>query len=171
MRKISAFVLFLLSLSVAAQKPKTTDVRLEIQPDPTGKALVNWSITNNTRLAVYVFDFFLWGPSPWNEQSGNRMVLGTAPSREEPSCPPNRVVPALLLVVGPGRTIHGDYLDSQLELAPKTNVSMRIAIFSDPYTVVEEEKRFGDSGCKHSPYDAIVREGTIVESNIVQLAN
>jgi hypothetical protein len=73
------------------------------------------------------------------------------------------------LVVAPGRTIHGDFIDSRLELAPKTNVSMRIAIFGDPYTVVEEAKKFFDSSCKHSPYDALVREGTIVESNTVQL--
>jgi hypothetical protein len=46
---------------------------------------------------------------------------------------------------------------------------MRIAIFNDPYKVVAESKRFYNSRCKHSPYDAIVREGTIVESNIVQL--
>jgi hypothetical protein len=169
MRKVIAVLLCLLSLSAAAQKPKATDVRFEIQPDPTGKVLVNWSITNNSKLAVYVYDFFLWGPGQWNEQSENRTVLGTAPSREEPTCPPNRVAPVLLLVVAPGRTIHGDFIDSRLELVPKTNVSMRIAIFSDPYTVVEKAKSFADSGCKHSPYDALVQEGTIVESNAVQL--
>ncbi len=169
MHKVIAALLCLLSLSAAAQKPKATDVRFEVQPDPTGKVLVNWSITNNSKLAVYVYDFFLWGPGQWNEQSKNRTVLGTAPSREEPSCPPNRVAPVLLLVVGPGRTIHGDFIDSRLVLVPKTNVSMRIAIFSDPYTVVEKAKSFAESGCKHSPYDALVQEGTIVESNAVQL--
>jgi len=171
MRKISAFVLFFLSLSIAAQKPNITDARIEIQPDPTGKALVNWSITNNTDFAIYVFDFFLWGPAPWNDQAGDVTILGTAPSQEQPSCPPNRVVPVLLLVIAPRRTIHGDFVDDRLTLGPKAKVGMRIAIFRDPYTVVEEQKQFLDSKCKHSPYDAIVREGTIVESNVVQLLN
>ncbi len=169
MSKVIAVLLCLFSLSAIAQKPKSSDVRLEIQPDPTGQVLVNWSITNNTKLAIFVYDFFLWGPSPWNEQSESRIVLGTAPSREDPSCPPNRVVPVLLLVIAPGRTIHGDFTDRELKLAPKTSVSMRIAIFNDPYSVVEEAKRFLNSNGKHSPYDALVREGTIVESNLVQL--
>lgn len=170
MSKVIAVLLCLFSLSAIAQKPKSSDVSLEIKPDPTGQVLVNWSITNNTKLAVFVYDFFLWGPSPWNEQTENRIVLGTAPSREDPSCPPNRVVPVLLLVIAPGRTIHGDFVDSELKLAPKTSVSMRVAIFNNPYSVVEEAKRFFNSNCKHSPYDALVREGTIVESNTVQLS-
>jgi hypothetical protein len=78
MHKAIAVLLCLLSLSAAAQKPQATDVRFEIQPDPTGKVLVNWSLTNNSKLAVYVYDFFLWGPGHWNEQSENRTVLGTA---------------------------------------------------------------------------------------------
>ena len=169
MRKTFAVLLCLLSLNVVAQKPKSTDVSLEIQPNSTGKALVNWSITNNTKLAIYVYDFFLWGPAEWDEVKGDVTILGTAPSREESTCPPNRVAPVLLLVIAPGRTIHGDFIDDRLKLGPKAKVAMRIAIFSDPYKVVEESKRFYESRCQHSPYDAIVREGTIVESNVVRL--
>jgi hypothetical protein len=169
MYKLIAVLLCLLPLSAVAQKPKAADVHLDIQPDPTGRALVNWSITNDSKLAVYVYDFFLWGLAPWDEINGNQAVIGTAPTREEATCPPNRFPPVLLLIVPPGRTIRGDFTDIDLKLAPKTNLSMRIAVFRDPYTVVEEAKRFADSGCKHSPYDALVREGTIVESNTVQL--
>src|SRR5579859_5900671 len=136
MHRVIAVLLCLLSLSGSAQKPKATDVSFEIQSDPTGTVLVKWSITNNSKLALYVYDFFLWGPGAWNEEKENRTVLGTAPSREEPSCPPYRVAPVLLLVVAPGRTIHGDFIDSQLKIVPKSIVSMRIAIFKDPYTVV-----------------------------------
>ena len=168
-RRVFAIFLCLSLLSAAAQKPKSTDVRLEIQPDSTSKALVTWSITNDTKLAVYVYDFFLWGPAEWNEEKGGVMILGTAPSREEGGCPPNRVAPVLLLVISPGRTIHGDFIDDRFKLAPKAKVAMRIAIFNDPFKVVEESKRFYGSRCQHSPYDAIVREGTIVESNVVQL--
>jgi hypothetical protein len=124
MCKVFAVLLCLLSMSAAAQKPKKTDVRLEIQPDPTGKTLVNWSITNNTKLEVYVFDFFLWGPAEWNEEKEDLTILGTAPSREEPGCP-NRVAPVLLLVIAPGRTIHGDFIDDRLKLAPKAKVAMQ----------------------------------------------
>jgi hypothetical protein len=169
MSRILVGIICFLSLSAGAQKPKATDVHLEIQPDPTGKALVNWSITNNSKLAVYVYDFFLWGPAKWDDVKGDVTILGTAPTQEEAICPPNRVAPFLLLVVFPGRTIHGDFIDDRLKLAPKAKVAMRIAIFSDPYRVVEESKRFYESRCEHSPYDAIVREGTSVESNVVQL--
>ncbi len=168
MRKVFPIFLYLLFLSAAAQKPEKTDVHLVAQPDFTGKALVKWSITNESKLAVYVYDVFLWGPGEWNEQEGDVTILGTTPSREEPGCP-NRVAPVLLLVIAPGRTIHGDFIDDRIKLAPKAKVVMRIAIFSNPYRVVEESKHFYESRCTHSPYDAIVREGTVVQSNVVQL--
>ena len=142
LHRMLAIVLCLPLLTATAQKPKSTDVRLEIQPDSTGKALVTWSITNDTKLAVYVYDFFLWGPAEWDEEKGGVTILGTEPSREEAGCPPNRVAPVLLLVIAPGRTIHGDFIDDRLKLAPQAKVAMRIAIFNDPYKVVEEWKRF-----------------------------
>jgi hypothetical protein len=169
MRKILAVLLCIFSFSALAQKPKAADVRLEIQPDPAGKALVNWSITNSSKLAVYVYDFFLWGPGEWNDQTGGVTILGTTPSTEEATCPPNRVAPVLLLVIAPGRTIQGNFVDDRLKLASQTKVAMRIAVFGDPYIVVEKAKTFANSNCKHSPYDALVQEGTIVESNTVQL--
>ena len=169
MYKMMVALLFLSGLSATAQKFKSDDVRLEIEPDPTGRALVNWSITNNSKLGMYVYDFFLWGPGEWNEQDEHLTVLGTAPSRETGGCAPNRVAPVLLLVVAPGRTIRGDFIDSELKLASKSYVSMRIAIFSDPYRVVEDTKRFVRDACKHNPYDAIVRDGTIVTSKPVQV--
>lgn len=171
MRVLVAVCLFLFSLGTLAQKLKPSDVSLKIQPDTTGKALVNWSIKNNTKFAVYVYDFWLWGPARWNDQRQDVTILGTAPSEEQHSCPPNRVVPVLLLPIFPGRTINGELADNLLKLAPRSKVAMRIAIFSDPYRVVEEQKRFLDSKCEHSPDDAIVREGTLVESNVLQLSN
>jgi hypothetical protein len=47
---------------------------------------------------------------------------------------------------------------------------MRIAVGADPYSVVEEAKRFMSSQCKHSPNDAIVRWGVLLESNAVSVA-
>jgi len=168
MHKAIAVLLCLLPLSGVAQKPNARDIQLTVQPDSTGKAIVNWSLTNNSKLAVYVYDFFLWGPGPWTEKDSNHIVLGTAPMKQEASCP-NRVAPVLLLVVAPGRTIHGDFVDDGLKPPPKVQVSMRIAVFDDPYTVVAEAKRFANSNCKHSPYDAIVTKGTLMESNSIRL--
>ncbi|WP_348261044.1 hypothetical protein P8935_14670 [Telmatobacter sp. DSM 110680] len=170
MRRLIAICLCVLPLSVAAQKPKPTDVQLQIQRTSTASAIVDWSITNNTKFAMYVYDFFLLGPAPWNDQEGDVSILGTAPMRQEKGCPPNRVVPVLLLALPPGRTIRGDFVDDRMNLDPKAKVAMRIAIFNDPYKVVEDAKRFLSSHCEHSPYDAIVLDGTIVQSNIVQLS-
>ena len=99
-----------------------------------------------------------------------KIVLSTTPTKEEATCPPNRFPPVLLLVVAPSRrTLHGDFVDSQLKVPAKADLSMRIAVRSDPYTVVAEAKRFADSNCKHSPYDAIVRWGTIIDSNTIHV--
>jgi len=59
--------------------------------------------------------------------------------------------------------------DDRLERLAGKAVSLRIAVGSDPYTVVDEAKQFFDSNCKHSPYDAIVRWGTIIESKTVKV--
>jgi hypothetical protein len=99
-----------------------------VKPDPSGKALLSWSITNNSKLAVYVYDFFLWGPTAWVERSDNRIMLSTPPTKEEATCPPNRFPPVLLLVVAPGRTIHGDFVDSRLKVPPNADLSMRVAV-------------------------------------------
>lgn len=169
MYKMIATLLCLLPLAGVAQKPNARDVQFEVKPDPSGKALLSWSITNNSKLAVYVYDFFLWGPTAWVERSDNRIVLSTTPTKEEATCPPNRFPPVLLLVVAPGRTIHGDFVDSQLKVPPNADLSMRIAVGDNPYTVVDEAKRFANSNCKHSPYDAIVRWGTIIDSNSIHV--
>jgi hypothetical protein len=167
--KLIVALLFLLSLQARAKKPNAQDVQLAIKADASGKSLVTWSITNNSKLAVYVYDFYLWGPTAWVERTGNRIVLSTAPTKEEATCPPNRFPPVLLLVIAPGRTIHGEFADSELKMPATADVSMRIAVGSDPYSVVAEAKRFADSNCKHSPYDAIVRWGTMIESNTIHV--
>jgi hypothetical protein len=102
------------------------------------------------------------------ENNAKHIVLGTAPTKQEATCP-NRVAPVLLLVVAPGRTIQGDFVDSELKLPSKAELSMRIAVFDNPYNVVAEAKRFANSNCKHSPYDAIVKWGTMIDSNVIHV--
>jgi hypothetical protein len=75
----------------------------------------------------------------------------------------------LLLVVAPGRTITGELRDDRIEKLVGKAASLTVAVGLDPYTVVDEAKRFFDSDCKHSPYDAIVRWATIVESKAVKV--
>lgn len=169
MYKVIATLLCFLPLAGVAQKPNAADVQFKVRPDQTGKALLAWSITNKSKAAIYVYDFFLWGPTPWVERGDERIMLSTTPTVEEATCPPNRFPPVLLLVIAPGRTIHGDFVDKELKVPSKANLSMRIAVGDDPYTVVTEAKHFADSNCKHSPYDAIVRWGTIIDSNSFQV--
>lgn len=141
-------------------------VSLEISRDVTqSDAQLHWKITNSLDVAVYVYDFYLWGPAYSLVRVGDRVRIDTSPVIEQRSCPPNRFPPVLLLVVGPRRTITGDFSDPEIKGLEGKQVSLRIAVGSDPYSVVAEAKRFMSSRCQHSPYDAIVRWGTIIESN------
>lgn len=143
-------------------------VHLEITKATQRDSLFHWKITNDLDTAVYAYDFYLWGPAYHVERSGNRLVIETTPISEEASCPPNRFPPVLLLVIGPHRTIEGDFSDSEIRETAGKIVTLRIAVGADPYSVVAEAKKFMSSGCTHNPYDAIVRWGTILESNTLQ---
>lgn len=145
-------------------------VSVEIEPPVLKGSLFHWKIKNSLDTAVYVYDFYLWGPAFQIETPDDRLVIDTAPVSEVRSCPPNRFPPVLLLVIAPGRTIEGDFADSEIKNAERKPVLIRIAVGSDPYSVVAEAKRFYyDGHCRHNPYDAIVRWGTILESNILEL--
>ena len=150
------------------RKVSQTAVSLEITRPVQQGALFNWKIANKSDVAVYVYDFYLWGPAYHFEEAGERVVIETTPVTERPGCPPNRFPPVLLLVIGPRRTIEGAFSDPDLNLKGKTT-SLRITVGENPYSVVEEAEQFAKSKCKHSPYDAIVRWGTIIESNTVRL--
>jgi hypothetical protein len=153
----------------AATKPKPNSVQLSITTASSKDAVIHWKVTNNNDLAVYVYDFFLWGPALSVEQSPDRTVFNTTPLTEQATCPPNRVAPVLLLVVAPGRTITGELQDERLKDLRGKGVALRVAVGLDPYSVVDETKRFFNSDCKHSPYDAIVRWGAIIESDAVKV--
>jgi hypothetical protein len=150
-------------------KPRPDSVNVAVTSAFSAEGALHWAITNHNDVAVFVYDFFLWGPAFSVDHSPEKTAFNTTPVVEQPSCPPTRVAPVLLLVVAPGRTITGELQDDRIgQLAGKA-VSITIAVGSDPYTVVDEAKRFFDSDCKHSPYDAIVRWGTIIESTKVKV--
>jgi hypothetical protein len=144
---------------------KISKVIVVAGPSRNKNAILHWKITNDSKLAVYVYDFYLLGPAYHVQKDAENVILDTTPVKEEPSCPPNRFPPVLLLV-GPGRTIEGDLVDSSIGDLQDKLISIRVAVGPDPYTVVAEAKRFYTSGgCRHNPYDAIVRWGTILKSN------
>ena len=145
-------------------KPRPETVALAITSASSTDANLHWAITNHNDMAVYVYDFYLWGPALSMDESQGRSIFSTTPTVEEPSCPPNRFAPVLLLVIGPGRTISGELQDERIKPLAGRTASLVIAVGSEPYTVAEEAKRFYNSNCKHSPNDAIVRWGTIIES-------
>jgi hypothetical protein len=157
------------ALSQKRPKPRPDSVSVAVTSTFSTDGALHWAITNHNEVAVYVYDFFLWGPALRVDRSPEKTTFNTTPVVEQPSCPPNRVAPVLLLVVAPGRTIAGELQDDRLEQLAGNAVSLTIAVGSDPYTVVDEARRFFDSNCKHSPYDAIVRWGTIIESKTVKV--
>jgi hypothetical protein len=164
---IALFSFMLIAEGASNSVPKR--VRVEIERPVQKGALFHWKITNDMDIGMYVYDFYLWGPAYHVERSGERVIIDTAPTSEQAACPPNRFPPVLLLPIGAHRAIEGDFSDSELNDVDGKLVSLRIAAGSDPYSVVEDAKRFMSSKCKHSPYDAIVRWGTVIESNIVRV--
>jgi hypothetical protein len=141
------------------------DIQLEISAPKEPDSLLDWKISNSGSLRVYVYDFYLWGPAFRLEKGAGTVRIETAPVREKPGCAPNRFPPVLLLGIEPGRSIRGDFKDTDIDLHPGDTVIFTIAVGTDPYSAEAMVKRFYLSNCKHNPYDAIVRWGTIVDSN------
>jgi hypothetical protein len=173
-RLVVSLVMFLSQFGSSAVAQKTTkpspdSVIVAVTRAWSTDGTLHWAITNHNEIAVFVYDFFLWGPALSADYSAEKTTFNTAPIVERPSCPPNRVAPVLLLVVAPGRTITGELQDDRLDRLSGKVASLTIAVGLDPYTVVDEAKRFFDSDCQHSPYDAIVRWGTIIESKAVKV--
>jgi hypothetical protein len=115
------------------------------------------------------YNFFMLGPAYNIERSPGKLVFDTSPTVRVASCPPNRVAPLLLTFVRSGGVIEGDFVDDEIKQASGDEVSLKIAVGSEPYKVVEEAKRFYNSNCKHSPYDAIVNWATFLESNSIHV--
>ena len=129
---------------------------------------LHWKITNNSKEEVYVYDVFLLGPAFAIEQSHGTATFYTAPLRTLASCPPNRFLPPLLLVIRSGGTIEGDFVESEIKKVRRgTRVLIKVAVGTEPNSVTEAWRNFLSSDCRHSPYDAIVQWGTIIESNSI----
>jgi len=146
-------------------------VSVAVEPPRQAGSLFHWKIKNSLDTAVYVYDFYLWGPALHVSLEADRAVFETSPVRDLRSCPPNRFPPVLLLAVGPGRTIEGDFVDSDVKDLGKRRISLQIAVGKEPYSVVTEAKRFYNSKCRHNPYDAIFDWGTLIESLPIQLSD
>lgn len=141
-------------------------VQVEIGMISVRDGSFHWKITNRSELEIYVYDVFLLGPAYAIERRPGVVRFDTTPISPIASCPPNRFLPVLLMVIRSGGSIEGEFADPHIRrLAPGTLVSMRIAVGSEPNSVTTEWQRFLNSDCMHSPYDAIVRWATIVESN------
>jgi hypothetical protein len=167
-------VLLLLSSTCygAVGRTDVSKVRFEITWASKTDRLVHWKISNNSDVEVYVYDVFLLGPAYTTEHRTGMVTFDTTPVDMLASCPPNRFLPVLLMVVRSGGTIEGDFSDAEVEkLTPGTRISLKIAVGSEPDSVIAEWLRFLSSDCKHSPYDAIVRWGTILESNSIQVSS
>lgn len=170
-RTILTIVLLAITMSAKtrAEASKISGVRVEATRSTQKNGLLHWKIINDSDVAVFVYDFFLLGPAYRVERDQSKVIFDTTPVAEEPSCPPNRFPPVLLLMVGPGRTIEGDFVDDSIKDLENRPVSIRIAVGPDPYTLTPKARRFLNSKCQHSPYDAIVQWGTILESNTIQI--
>ncbi len=102
-------------------------VSLEIVPPSQEGSLLHWRIRNRLEMAVYVYDFYLWGPAYHVSATPDKTIIETTPLTEIRSCPPYRFPPVLLLLVGPGRTIEGDFTDPEVRIVSGKPVSLQIA--------------------------------------------
>jgi hypothetical protein len=153
----------------AASGQGRENVQLQISKSSNPKALFHWTISNHGNESVFIYDFYLWGPAFRVQQTAGGIRIQTTPVKEEPGCPPNRFPPVLLLHVAPGRSVEGDFTDEYIKVEAGRTVSMTIAAGADAYSVGELAKQFSQSNCKHSPNDAIVRWGTIINSNSIRV--
>lgn len=170
MKTFSPFLTFWLLVAsatgMAVAKPDAAQVHVEITGVSKASGSLHWKITNTSPVEIYVYDFFLLGPAFRVEHNPDRVVFDTSPTTEEASCPPDRFPPVLLLVIRSGGVVEGEFSDGRIKDLSGKAISLKIAAGSEPYSVVAEAKRLMASGrCEHSPYDAIVRWATIVESN------
>jgi hypothetical protein len=148
----------------------TPGVEFEIGAVSQRDGSLHWKIRNRSDGPVYVYDVFLLGPAFRTEHQPGLTTFDTTPVEMFASCPPNRFLPPLLIVVRSGGSIEGDFSDPQIRaLMPGSRISLRIAIGREPDSVAAEWQHFLNSDCKHSPYDAVVRWATLVESNVAQL--
>lgn len=171
-RTICICVVLLLTLSKgygAISPPDVSKVRFEITGLSKDAGLLHWKITNNSGDGVYVYNFFLLGGAYNIERSPGKLIFDTSPIVRVASCPPNRVAPLLLTFVRSGGVMEGDFVDAEVKQAGSKEVALKIAVGSEPYTVVVEAKRFYNSDCKHSPYDAIIDWATFLQSNYVKV--
>lgn len=167
-------IIFISLLSIngaAADQSKTAgkEVSVQISPSAHPGVLFHWKISNRGLQSAFVYDFYLWGPAFRIEQTDTILNVITTPIKEEPGCPPNRFPPVLLLHVGPGRSIEGDFEDESIKPKPGQAISLTLSVGTDGYNVGEQAKQFFNSNCKHSPYDAIVRWGNIINSNSIRV--
>ena len=156
--------------SAAPRPPEVSKVRFEITRLSKDAGLLHWKITNSSDDGIYVYNFFLLGPAYNVERSAGKLIFDTSPIVRVASCPPNRVAPLLLLFVRSGGVIEGDFVDEAIKSSGAGDeVSLKIAVGSEPDSVVQEAKRFYNSDCKHSPYDAIIDWATFLETAPVKV--
>src|ERR1700690_1396101 len=166
---VVVLLLVFLNAYGATRPPDVSKVRFEITRFSKRAGLLHWKITNNSDDGVFIYNFFLLGGAYNIERSPGRLVFDTSPIVRVASCPPNRVAPLLLLFVRAGGVIEGDFVDAEVKKAGGNEVSLKIAVGSEPNTVVEEAKRYYNSDCHHSPYDAIVNWTTYLESTPIHV--
>ena len=169
---VNICIIILLALSTghsANKPPDVSKVRFEVTRVSKRGGVLHWKIVNNSDDEIYIYNFYLLGPAYNIEQTPGRVIFDTAPIVRVASCPPNRVAPVLLLGIRSGGMIEGDFSDPEIKKAGGKKVSLKISVGSEPDTVVAETKRFFDSDCAHSPYDAIVNWGTLLESTRIKV--
>jgi hypothetical protein len=131
-----ALLLARLSNSALAQKmpkPHPDSVSVAVTSALSEGAL-HWAITNHNDVAVFVYDFFLWGPALSVDHSPEKTTFQHYTSCRTAilSSEPRRA--CALACFPPGRTITSELQDDRLgQLAGKA-VSLTIAVGSDPYT-------------------------------------
>jgi hypothetical protein len=162
--KVRFFVVAIL-MFLGANVLHSQDLKLEISRPAERKTLLHWKISNSSQQALFVFDFYLWGPAYRVEQNGKDTVIETTPIKDEQGCVPNRFPPMLLLHLRPGGIIEGDFEDDAITIPKDSRVSLVVAYGTDAYSLQDRVKKIFGSKCSESPYNAILQWGHLLYSN------
>jgi hypothetical protein len=167
-----ASILFVscLVLPVRSQIPtRMTIGKVKVHLTTTSRSdQLHWDIINESDRPVFVYSYFLYGPAYGRQSVDSRAILTTTPlSLDEGTV--NHFPPVLLLMIPAHDDREGYFRDSEIKTLAGHEVSLKIGVGSDPYSVVQNAHalRYGKS--QGNPYNAIFAWAKIIESNAVQL--
>jgi hypothetical protein len=103
MLSVSLVVLLTSGIAQKTTKPSSASLIVAITRASSTDSALHWAITNHNEIAVFVYDFFLWGPAFSVDHSSEKTKFNTSPVRGRAVMPPESRCACALACLGLGR--------------------------------------------------------------------